>query len=170
MTNHRIPRSLQAAQVLLERYAAVSDVLVRIEAQRARQIAAANAAADDEARELIAERDQIAAKLEPWWLSAGPGLTEGKRKSLVIAGCEIGTVKARDTLAVAGDEDQVIELLGKLRWAKPFLRPKVSIERAVVLKAVDGPRGAALAELGITRKAGADTFFVKRAEQEGVRK
>lgn len=169
MTSHRIPRSLPAAQTMLERYCAIVDQLVQIEAGRDRDIAAANAAADEAGRDLVAERDQIAAKLEPWWLSAGPGLTQGKRKSLVIAGCEIGTVKARDTLAIAGKEDDVVDLLGALRWAKPFLRTKVSIEKAVVLKAIDGPRSAVFAELGITRKAGEDVFFVKRAEQEGVR-
>ena len=170
MTSHRIPRSLPAAQAMLERYAELEDAIVKIGAARDAAIADANAAADGQSRELIAEREQIAAKLEPWWQAAGPALTQGKRKSIELGGCEIGAVKSRATLAVAADEQDVIERLGALRWAKPFLRTKVSIDRVATLKAVDGSRSAALAELGITRKEGQDVFFVKRAEQEGVRK
>ncbi len=170
MTQHRIPRSLVAAQAMLERYAEIADALVTIEAERSDALARVHAAADTAASDLITERDQIAAKLEPWWQAAGAALTGGKRKSQLIAGCEIGTVKARDTLAIAGEEQDVIELLGKLRWAKPYLREKVSIEKAAVLKAIDGPRGNDFAQLGISRKPGEDVFFVKRAEPEGLRK
>lgn len=170
MTSHRTPRTLPAAQAMLERYAELADWIVKISARRDAAIADANAAADGQSRDLIAEREQILAKLEPWWKAAGPALTKGKRKSIELGGCKIGAVKARDTLAVDGDEEQVIAELGKLRWAEPFLRLKISIDRTATLKAVDGPRGEALAGLGITCQPGEDVFFVKRAEQEGVRK
>mgnify|MGYP001480222763 FL=1 len=91
------------------------------------------------------------------------------RKSVELGGCMIGSVTSRTHLTLSGDEDAVIEVMKALRWAKPFLRSVVTIERAGVLKALDGSRAKALADLGFEKGGGTETFFVKRAQQQGTR-
>ena len=165
----RQPRSVEAATALCERYAELDGQIAAIEEQRQKDIAAINADADRAANDLIEQRDAIATKLEPWWAAAGEKLTESKRKSIELGGCEIGTVKGKDTLAVAGDEKAIVTKLIKLRWAKPFLRPKVSLDKPALLKETLGKRSAELKEVGITRQLGVPAFYVKRAEQGGTR-
>ncbi|WP_375290901.1 host-nuclease inhibitor Gam family protein [Qipengyuania sp.] len=165
----RQPRSVEAATALCERYAELDGQIAAIEERRQADLAAVNADADRAANDLIAQRDAIAPKLAPWWAGAAETLTKGKRKSIELGGCEIGTVKAKDGLAIDGKDDAIIGKLQKLRWAKPFLRPKVSLDRAALLKATEGKRKDELAELGVTRSVGVPSFFVKRTGQGGTR-
>lgn len=165
---HRVPRSDAAATAMLERFAELQDAIGAAEGERNAAIAAANARIDPIVAPLVQERDDIAAKLEPWWLAGGVKLLDGKRKSLVLGGCEIGTALSRPSLVIAGEEADVIDMLTTFRWAKPFLRTKVSIDKTGVLKAIDGPRKAVFAELGLSRREPEDLFYVKRAEQEGT--
>ena len=154
----RTPRSTRAATELCERFAGLSGAIEAIE----------DARYDPELTPLVAERDLIAERLEPWWATAAAELTQGKRKSIELGGCLVGTRTARTALAVAGEEVDVIDLLSALRWAKPFLRTKISLDRTAILKAIDGPRSAVFAELGLSARAGEDVFFVTRAEQGGT--
>ena len=165
---HRTPRSMEAARKMLERYAALEDQIAWTEGLRNSAIAAANAASDREAEPLIAERDEIRTKLEPWWSENATEVTGGKRKSAELGGCLIGTVAGRDSLDVAGDEAQVVTALGKRDWAKPLLRVKTSLDRSAILKSIDGVYKKQLAALGLKRKCGEVTFFIKRAEQGGT--
>lgn len=165
----RQPRSTEAATALCERFARLDGQIAEIEEERQANIAAVNADADRASTDLIAQRDAIAAKLEPWWAGAGEDLTKGKRKSIELGGCIVGTIDGRATLAVAGKEDETALKLLKLRWGKGLVTVKVALARAVLLKATEGKRAAELAEMGLTRKEGGTTFFVKRAEQGGTR-
>ena len=164
----RTPRSTRAATELCERFAGLSGAIEAIEAARNAEIAAINARYDPALIPMVAERDLIAERLEPWWATAAAELTQGKRKSIELGGCLVGTRTARTALAVAGEEVDVIDLLSALRWAKPFLRTKISLDRTAILKAIDGPRSAVFAELGLSARAGEDVFFVTRAEQGGT--
>lgn len=165
----RQPRSLGAATELCERFALLDGQIAAIEERRQADIAAINADADRAAADLIAQRDAIAAKLEPWWDGAAAELTKGKRKSIELGGCQIGTRELRPTLQIAGDEKDVVAALSALRWAKPFLAVKVSLDRAHTLKSIDGKYAATFAELGVTRREAVPVFYVKRAEQGGTR-
>lgn len=169
MTAIRQPRSVVAATELCERFAVLDGQIASIEEARQHAIAAVNADADRAATDLIAQRDAIAEKLEPWWAGAAAELTGGKRKSIELGGCEIGTVKGRAKLEVAGSPDDAVAKLKLLRWAKGFLRIKLELDRAALFAATEGKRAAELAELGLTRNPGAAAFFVKRAEQGGTR-
>lgn len=169
METIRQPRTVEQATVLCEKLAVLEGQIAEIEAGRQDSIAAINARADTAANDLLAQRDAIAEKLEPWWKKAGKALLEGKRKSIELGGCVIGTVASRKSLAIAGDEGAVVELMRGLRWAKPFLREKWSIDRAATLKALDGKHKPKLVELGFDETGGEDKFFVKRAEQGGTR-
>jgi phage host-nuclease inhibitor protein Gam len=167
----REPRTAAAATVLLERFAELDGQIADIELGRQESIAAINARADTAANDLIGQRDAIRAKLAPFWAKHGAALTDAKRKSIELGGCLIGSRAGRPKLAIAGDEKDVVASLQGLRWAKPFLRVKTSIDRVALLKHLPGlgdDRRSALAELGVSRDEGEEAFFVERAEQGGT--
>lgn len=169
MSSTKKPRTLAAAQTLLERYAELSGEIDAANAMRATVIAQVNAEADTLIGPQIEEAAQIFAALQGWWPTAAAALTKGKAKSIELGGCLIGTRQQAASLIVAGEESAVVDVLAALKWAKPFLRRKLSLDKTAVLKAIDGPRGATFAELGIERKAGEVQFFVRRADPQGVR-
>lgn len=169
MTAIRAPRSIEAATRLLEAFASLEGDIADIEANRAACIADVNARCDTAANALIERREQIREKLQPWWADNADELTQGKRKSIELGGCMIGSRAGRAALTIARKEQDVVEVLRTLRWAKPFLRVKTMLDRAAVMKSIDGRHSVTFAELGITRTEGDETFFVERAEQEGTR-
>jgi hypothetical protein len=169
LTSHRIPRSTEQATAMLERYAAIAADVATIEGQRAIGISHANATADTALEPLLAEQAEIREKLEPWWARAAPELTKGKRKSIELGGCMIGTRAGRDSLGMATDIEPVIAWLEKRDWAKDLLITKVSIDKSATLKALDGQHKRYLAMQGFSRVEGGVTFFINRAEQEGTR-
>ena len=102
MTAIRQPRSTAAATDLCERWATIDGQIAEIEERRQADIAAINADADRAATDLIAQRDAITEKLEPWWAKARNDLTKGKRKSTEIGGCMVGTRIGKAKLGVPG--------------------------------------------------------------------
>jgi phage host-nuclease inhibitor protein Gam len=164
----REPRTTDQATALLEQFADLDGQIATIEAERTAGIADVNARCDRASTDLVRRRDAVREKLASWWGKAGAKLTDGKRKSIELGGCEVGSVKSRATLTIAGEEKDVVALLSALRWAKPFLRIKTSLDRAALLKGLDGKHQVALAEMGVAREGGDEQFFVKRTEQAGT--
>lgn len=152
----------------LERFAELEGQLAELEEVRSAELADVHLRIDRETAPLRTARDKIASELQAWWDKRRAELLPAGRKSVVVAGVELGSRANRATLLVQGDENAVVEALGALRWAKPFLRSKVSIDRTAVLKALDGTRGPAFAELGFAKGGGDEEFFVRRAAQEGL--
>jgi len=169
MISHRKPRSTAAATALLERFAVLQGDIELIEAERGQAIAEANAEADKVAAPLLTERDRLYELLAAWWPGVAEQLTEGKRKSIELGGCLIGSRQGKDSLAVAGDEEKIVSALQRKDWAEDLLKTKVSLDKVAVLKSLDGVYAKPLAKLGLSRKAGEETVFVERAEQKGVR-
>lgn len=169
MSDHRQPRSTAAAAELCERYAELDAQRVAIEAERQEKLAAINADSDRAVEPVVKELAILAGKLEPWWDKQGAAeLTDGKRKSAELGGCEVGTRASRAKLVLIGEERDIVETLRPLRWAKPFVRVKYSLDRAATLKGLDGPHEGRLAELGIEREDGTKQFFIKRVDQGGT--
>lgn len=164
----RVPRSNSAAIVMLERFAAIEDQVAGIEAKRNRVIAGANKAADVLLEPLVAEREQIRAKLQPWWAKAGAALTKGARKTVELGGCIVGTKAGRSSLHVDRNEDDVISDLKLISWGKRLLRQRWSLDRGAVTKALDGKRAEDLGKLGLSIDEGEEQFVLKRAEQAGT--
>lgn len=169
MIGIRKPRTVEQASALCERLAELQGGIDVINAERSLGIAVLNARADKASHDLIAERDAIAAKLAEAWPDLAAKVLPAGRKSAELGGCMIGSVTARPSLTLAGDEAAVVEAMQALRWAKPFLRSRVTIDRAGVLKALDGSRAGALVELGFGKGGGDEQFFVRPVEQGGVR-
>jgi hypothetical protein len=164
----RAPRSLNEAQRLCEDFALVDAEIAAIEAMRDTTIMRANAAADTDAAPLVARREAIQGKLAKWWAENAAQLTDGKRKSAELGGVVLGTRTGRAKLSIAGKVEDVVALLTTLRWAKPFLRQKIEIDRVAIMKALDGKHAAALAEMGIAAEAAAETFYIERTGQAGT--
>lgn len=165
----RQPRTVEAATALCERYTELEGQIAVIQEQRQAAIAAENARADTAANDLIAQRDAIAAKLEPWFLKAKDELLTGKAKSVELGGVILAIRKARPTLQIEGDEKSIIERLREFRWAKSLIRQRASLDRPQILKELGGLRGDELSKLGLTRDDGEDAFSIKRAEQTRTR-
>lgn len=170
MTAIRQPRSLPAATALCERFAELDGQIAGIEGQRQDDIAAINARADTAANDLIAERNTIAAKVELWWAGAAASLTKGKRKSIELGGCTIGSRSGRAKLKLVDKEVTIIVRLKALRaaWATKLLREKWTLDRTAAMKALEGKNAAKLKDLGVERDEPGETFFIERAEQAGT--
>jgi phage host-nuclease inhibitor protein Gam len=164
----RAPRSVNAATKLLERFAELDGEIAKVEEARRAELAQVNAEADAMIAPFLPERDAIVARLQAWWLEAGPALTGGKRKSMTLGGCEIGSRKSRAMLGIAGDVAKVTERLAKQPWANEMVITTISIDRAAVLKSIDGAHAKDLAKLGFSRVEGSETVFVKRVQQGGT--
>ena len=95
---HNQPRTTEAATAMLERHAAIEDQVATINATRDAAIAAANKTADADLLPLLSEITLIQEKLAPWWTKAKDKILSGKRKSIELGGCEIGSRKAKDKL------------------------------------------------------------------------
>lgn len=61
-----------------------------------------------------------------------------------------------------------MEALCAFRWAKPFLRVKTTLNKTALLSSIDGKHKVALAELGVAKQDGEETFYVQRVEQAGT--
>ncbi len=164
----RAPRSLTEAQRLCEQWAELDGEVAAIEEARDAAIAAANAEVDKDLTPLVKRRDAIVAKLEPWWKSNAAELTKGKRKSAELGGVVLGTRTGRAKLSIAGKVEDVVAMLATLRWAKPFLRQKIELDRVAIMRALDGKHAAALAEMGIAADAAEESFFIERTAQAGT--
>lgn len=168
MTAVRAPRSLKAATAMLEQYAGIEGQIATIEEARAAELAKVNATFDELAAPLLPQRANLKGKLTAWWLDAGAALTDGKRKSIALGGCEIGSRIGSASLGVAGDERVIAAALVKKRWARDLVRVTVSLDRVAVMKSIDGAHATDLAALGLSKVNGIETVFVKRVQQDGT--
>lgn len=164
----RAPRSTTQATELLEQLASVDGEIATAEHNREAAIAATNAVADTIVTPLLDRRQQLLAVLEPWWAKAGAELTAGKRKSVVLGGCTIGTKAGRAKL-VHGfpDDDGAVEALLPLRWAKRCIKVRYALDRTATTAALEGKHGAKLAELGFRKEQG-EVFYAERLKQAGT--
>lgn len=168
MSAVRVPKTDKAAAILAERYAVLEGQIGHIDGVRNKLISDANANADKAAEAPLKEQADIRAALGAWWGEAGATLTKGKRKSIELGGCEIGTRRSAAKLAIAGDEDELTAKLQKRKWATDLLITSVKVDRRALLKALDGTNKRQLLDLGCSIVSAVEAFFVKRTEQDGT--
>jgi len=168
MTAIATPRTLEQATAIAERYALLDGQIAAIEADRQASIAAVNARCDVAANDLIAQRAVIEAKLKPWWEKNSDKLTEGKRKSIELGGCIIGSRAGKPSLGLIGKEDAAVAKLQKLPWAAGLLKTKTTLDRVAVLKALATDLGKSLRRMGFGVVPGEEKFLLERAEQGGT--
>lgn len=170
MSDIAAPADLKAATALLKRYATLAGQAEQVELERNTAIAAANQAADKKLVPLRLKLAAIAKAAELWFMPVRGDLLSGKSKSVTIGGCKIGTKFSRSALEFAhGDDEAAVAVLRKHAWAKPYVRVTYAPERVEIKKALEeGWHAEKLADLGFSKRGGADEFFVERIAQGGT--
>lgn len=163
----RTPRTLEQAIALAERYAALQAQLAVAEETRAKAIADSNAVADAIVSPIVEELAALAAPLETWWARAAAKLTGGKRKSIELGGCMIGTRSSKPKFGFTGTDAAALAALKPHRWARALIRVVASVDKPATVKALAGKHGQQLAALGFSAEA-SETFFIERVAQEGT--
>ncbi|MDX3908888.1 MAG: host-nuclease inhibitor Gam family protein [Sphingobium sp.] len=177
----RAPQTLQAATVLLNRFAELDAAFAVIEEERTAGLATINATADAAVVPIVAELKDIQKQLEPWWAASVDALTGGKRKSIELGGCLIGnrTNPPKVMFEHGKDKEAVIALL-KAKLPE-LLRITTTLDKPAILKKLDAEAEALAAtpgdaetkpvrvlhDLGFGAKQTED-FFVERVAQGGT--
>lgn len=134
----RAPTSTGEATELLARLAVVTGTIAAYDAQRAAAKQQIDAAADACNVPLIAERDDLFKRLQPWYEAHAEELTGGKRKSIELGGCTIGhrTTPPKLVFEHGKDADAVeaLQLFGRtaglLKTTTTLVKPAILAELA----------------------------------------
>lgn len=163
-TAYAVPETDETAIAMLELLATLDSELGVIEADRVAAVAATNAVADTLALPVIEKKAAIIAVLEPWWKAAAPRLTKGKRKSIELGGCKIGTKSSVEKVehGFADDKAALAAIVGdtKIRAAATTTRRVLDKGAIALLLKGKSAVGVALKKLGFRMGGGADAFFV----------
>lgn len=169
----RAPQTKDQAVALLERVAVYSAEVAAIEARRANLLARVNGAADAMLVPIAAQIKDAVKQLKPWWAANFDELTEGKRKSIALGGCQVGYRIGNPTVKFAnGDDDDAVAALQVAELADRLVRTKPSLDKPAILTALaeklpategEAPAPSPLADqlisLGFSIKQ-TETFFV----------
>ena len=171
-TPRRKSDALPAPQTIEEATALIADYLdgsVLLEETRG--------AADAAIAAVQAERDRACAPLEQrlkdqvlmlrtWWAVAAPSLTDGKRKSVELAGAVIGERTTPPALKLAKGLT-LAQLVGKLLGAgwDDLVRTKSEPDKPAILKMLAGDHAGQIACLGVSAVQ-KDEFFIDRAKRK----
>jgi phage host-nuclease inhibitor protein Gam len=136
------PQTLDEAISLLDRTSALMAGLSSLEADREASLAAIAAAHDAVAGPVEQELKSLFIRLKPWWEVARDQLTDGKRKSVELGGCVIGTRTANPSLKLPKGKsaDEVIEMLMNFGLAQ-FCNVKTTLNKAAIIMALRQPVG-----------------------------
>lgn len=130
-------QSTEEAIALLARYAEVDAILERSKSSLEEQIAALRAQRDRFDEAYKAQLKAIFNQLKPWWAVAHQELTEGKRKSIELGGCQIGHRTTTPALKLEGITEaeaiEDLELLGFEAWA---IRTKKELDKPALIAAL----------------------------------
>ena len=174
MPAQEVPQSVEAAIALLEKYAGLDADLAEVNLAADRAKAEIDAHRDQMASPVVAEMKALVKALKPFWEARRHEITGGRRKSVVLGGCEIGTRTGNPTLAYPKDrEDELIEAIDALGFREWALREVLELDKPALLKALrpetddalDLADAAALSGLGFDVRQ-TETFFVARAQSE----
>ena len=140
-------KTTEEAIALLARFAEVDGEIERENALTELTIANLRAARDTLQAPLKAELKALFNQLKPWWAVAHEQLTEGKRKSVELGGCQIGHRTSTPALKLEGlTEAEAIEHLEALGFEAWAIRTKKELDKPALI--------AALRKLGATGEDG----------------
>ena len=161
----RQPKTVAAAEKLCARYAEIEGFIALCAELRDTAIAEANSIADEAIAPLLEEQRKIAAKLEPFWNEKGHELTEGKRKTVELGGCIIGTKEGRPAIVVEGKQADVANALRSDPDLTQFVKTTHAPDKPALKKGLLGSLATKLIAIGISMSEPQDEFVLKRAEQ-----
>lgn len=165
----RAPRTVEQATELLDRVARLDADAASINLHRDQALANTNAVADALLVPVIAERNAIAVVLETWWHKHGSALLKGRRKTVELGGCVIGTKAQRAALTFTADDwNAAVTALNAHRWSKQYVRVTYSVDKKLTEAALDDKHGEQLRALGFDKRGGPDVFVLAAVTQPGT--
>ncbi|QHL90683.1 hypothetical protein GVO57_07350 [Sphingomonas changnyeongensis] len=163
------PQTIEQATQLLSDYALCLTQAEQIRADADAAIAEIQSARDGWLKPLDERMKTIFTQLRTWWAVAAPHLTDGKRRSVEIAGCIIGhrTSMPRLDLGGAKAEDLVARLLSD--GLEAVIRTKHDLDRQTILRELGRlpleDLGERLASYGLSRRQ-REEFFIDRSGEK----
>lgn len=163
------PSTTQEATALLGEYARGITTVESMRAHYDAIIADLQAERDREIAPIETVLKDMFVGLRSWWAVASFGVTGGKRKSAVIAGCEIGLRTNNPSLKLPKDmtDEQVVQWLDQ-HFTETFLTISVKPNKPAIiaeLRGEDGPTKMALQAAGFETKQ-PEAFYIDRVKPE----
>lgn len=155
------PQTLEQAIALISEYRDLNDKVEELELAKGSAVARIEAEYDTFAQPLQIRAIEIFRQLRAWWAVAAPEMTEGKRKSISLAGCNIGERTTPPALKLKGiTQEGLVEKLLDL-GLKTYLRITHKLDKPTLIKALkaEDAGGKQLAELGASVKQ-SEEFFI----------
>lgn len=146
------PQTLEQAIARISEYRDLTDAIDSLQLEASSAVARIQATYDEQAKPLELTARAIFLELRAWWAVASTELTEGKRKSILLAGCSIG--ERTTPPAVSLKKGLKMEtLLQKLEVAGHaiLLRVSTKLNKQTAIKSIqaDDEIGKWLAEIGV---------------------
>lgn len=167
------PSTPDEAQDLIERYAELQGHAAIINRQAENAVEQIEQNRQEALAPIESEMADLFNALRAWWAVASLAVTEGKRKSVVLAGHQIGVRTTTPALAVPDDrsEDAIIaDLLGRTGGAGDYVVTRHALYRPSLIKTLRAgelhPDYAFLAKgagLGVSQR---EEFFIDRTVRE----
>lgn len=170
-TVQNAPTTIEEATALLAEYATTMTALEEARAEADSAIAAIEGARDQLCKPHEERLKDVFNQLRAWWAVAGEHVTDGKRRSTEIAGCQIGirtTPPALKSPNWLKPENLIAQLI---EWDQgdEFLTTTVKLNKPAIISTLRGAEGYAQTELSktfgftVTQK---DEFFIDRVKRE----
>lgn len=161
------PQTIDEAVALLAEYRDTADKIDELKADAASAIAKIEAARDEFAAPLDQRLKDVFRQLRAWWGVAAPSLTDGKRKSVTLAGCIIGERKTPPSLKHDGMKvGELVDELATLGMAE-LVKLTLSLDKQACIKAISAgdELGQLLLWIG-ARNHQAEEFFIDRPDRK----
>ena len=169
------PSSADEARLLVARYAELHGDSATINAFAADKMEQIETDRQAALAPIDAELTDLFNALRAWWAVAGNAATEGKRKSIILEGCQVGERTTTPALAVPDDrsEDAIVaDLLARPGGAGDYVLTRHALYRPSLIKTLRAgemhPDYALLASgagLGLSQR---EEFFIDVAASSAI--
>lgn len=169
------PQTIQEATATIDKYMAMQATVDQLKADADASMQAIEGARDAMVAPLEQAQKELFKQLRTWWAVAKDQLTEGKRKSVELAGAIIGERTNTPSLKLPKGMKQE-DFIEKLRLAldseaTPYIRTKLELDKQAIIKTLrmgeNDPVAVRLADLG-AGVSQANQFFIDRAGKRVV--
>ena len=158
------PATIEEATCLLATYRTVDDAMGQIERDAESAIAAIKTARDERIAPLKLKMKSLFGEARAWWGVAGEAVTEGKRKSVELAGVLIGERTTTPRLTHPGmTEEEAITALMLAGWEDKVVA-RYALDKPALLAFLKSDHAASITALGF-QIAQREEFFLARVEQ-----
>ena len=161
------PQTIEEAVAQVAEYRDLLDKAEEIKAEADSSIAQIEAHRDSFIAPLKVRADGLFLQLRAWWAVAAPAMTDGKRKSIDLAGCTIGERTTPRALKHKGMKaEELIDGIAELGQAE-LLRLTTSLDKQACIRAITAgdELGQLLLWLGASTEQ-KEEFFIDRPRKD----